>query len=394
MNKEKDILSEVAITRKGVERVESGHLWIYRSDLIEATARNLKGGEIVRVSGQRRVLGSAFYSSKSQIALRMLAWGESLPDRNLFRSRLLAATSLRQSVAAEATAYRLVHGEGDLLPSLVVDKYGDYLVFQLLSQGTERLKSLWVELLEELYSPRAIVERSDVRIRELEGLDQRAEVVKGELPAGLTVEMNGFRFEVDLMYGQKTGLFLDQRENYAVAMRYARGRALDCFTFAGGFAMHMARCAESVTALDISRPAIELAERNARLNGLENLKFETVNVFDRLKSMDEAGEVFDTIVLDPPAFAKNKAAVESALRGYKEINLRAIKLLRPGGTLITCTCSYNVSEADFLNVLRSAAADARRPIQLLEKRQQSRDHPVLVHMPETYYLKCMVIRVL
>lgn len=395
MNREKSILSEVTITRKGAERVESGHLWIYRSDLVEATARHLEGGEIVWVRGQRgRLLGSAFYSSKSQIALRMLTWGESRPDRALLRLRLLAAARLRQDVAKDAVAYRLVHGEGDLLPALVVDKYGDYLVMQLLSQGTDRLKNLWVELLEELYSPKAIVERSDVGVRQLEGLPERAEVVRGELPVELTVELNGIRFGADLLRGQKTGLFLDQRENYAAAMRYAHGRALDCFTFAGGFALHMARRASHVTALDISSAAVELAKRNAKLNGVENISFETVNVFDKLKALDEAGEVFDTIVLDPPAFAKNKAAVEGALRGYKEINLRAMKMLRPGGVLVTCTCSYNVSEADFLTVLRSAASDAGRSLQLLEKRQQSRDHPVLLQMPETYYLKCMVIRTL
>jgi 23S rRNA (cytosine1962-C5)-methyltransferase len=390
-------MSEVRITRKGQQRLDTGHLWIYRSDLIPesiAPGREPEPGSIVRVIGTKgQFLGQAFYSTRSQIALRMIT-DQNIPiNRDFWRARLQRAAELRSRLVSDADAFRLIHGEGDLIPSLVIDRYNDSFVIQMLSQGTDALRATWVDLLEELYKPSVIIERDDVKVRALEGLAEQVAVLSGTPPDQLIVKQNDVSFYVDLLSGQKTGLFLDQRENHSATHQYARGRALDCFTFTGAFALHLARSAESVLALDISDGAINQARRNAELNGVSNINFEVANIFDRLKAMDERHEQFDTIVLDPPAFAKNRAAVEAAVRGYKEINLRSIKLLRPDGILITCTCSFNVGEDLFLGILQSAAADAGRYLQLLEKRTQSRDHPILISMPETYYLKCMILRV-
>ncbi|HEY9283755.1 MAG TPA: class I SAM-dependent rRNA methyltransferase, partial [Pyrinomonadaceae bacterium] len=298
----------------------------------------------------------------------------------------------RAGLEREADAFRLVYSEGDALPSLVVDRYADVLVLQTLSQGTEALKTLLVELLVEELRPRAVVERNDVRVRRLEGLELSAGVLYGDAPGDLEVVQHGVRFSVAPLGGQKTGAFLDQRENHAAAALVARGRALDCFTFNGGFALAMSARCESVTGLDISGEAIGAARRNAELNGATNVEFSEANVFDALRELQEAGAQFDTVVLDPPAFAKNRASVPAAARGYKEINLRALKLLAPGGVLVTCTCSHHMTEPLFLDLLRDAAADARRRVQIVERRAQSSDHPVLVGVPETYYLKCVVAR--
>jgi 23S rRNA (cytosine1962-C5)-methyltransferase len=302
---------------------------------------------------------------------------------------------------SDTDAYRLVHAEGDCLPGLIIDRYGDSFSIQTLTRGMEALKSMWVELLKEEFQPRLIIERNDAKVRQLEGLPMiNSLLYEAERsndspapPAEFTITENGIKFWVDLMEGQKTGAFLDQRENRAAAMRYAGGRGLDCFSFHGSFALHIAKTCQHVTALDISAPVIERARRNADLNGLTNVQFLEANVFDRLRDYDDAGERYDTIVLDPPAFAKNRGAVEAALRGYKEINLRALKLLNPGGVLITCSCSYHVTENMFLNVLADAANDAGRTLQIIEKRSQSRDHPILLTVPETGYLKCVILRV-
>lgn len=293
----------------------------------------------------------------------------------------------------DATAYRLVYGESDLLPSLIIDRFEDCFVIQTLSQGMDALKQMWVDLLAERYNPRAVVERNEARVRELEGLPRKAGVIYGADPGRLLIREGDVRFEVSLTEGQKTGAFLDQRENRLVAATYARGRALDCFTFQGGFALHLARAADSVLAVDSSGAALASARRNGELNGAANVEFREANVFDLLHEMEQAGEKFDVINLDPPAFAKNRASIEGAVRGYKEINLRAMKMLVEGGTLITSTCSHHMSEDGFLNVIAAAAADAGRPARILEKRTQSRDHPILVSMPETYYLKCVILQV-
>jgi len=382
----------VTITKRGAQRVHARHCWIYRSDLTQAG--EAQAGDVVRVRDPRgRVLGSALYSSRSQIALRMISFEDVEIDRDFWRARLASAEALRDRVVQDTTAFRLVYGESDLLPSLIIDRYNDCFVIQTLSQGMDALKRIWTELLAERYSPRSIIERNEARVRDLEGLPRTTGVLFGSDPGEIIIEENSIRFAVNLVEGQKTGAFLDQRENRVAASRYARGRALDCFTYHGAFALHLAKGAEEVVAVDVSSTAIETATRNAELNGPRNIEFREGNVFDLLREMEQAGERFDVINLDPPAFAKNRAAVEAAARGYKEINLRAMKLLAPGGTLITSTCSYHMSEDEFLNVLAEAAADARRSAQILERRMQARDHPVLVSMPETHYLKCMILRV-
>ena len=383
-------MSTVIVTRRGEERVQSGHPWVYKSDVAEARA---SGGDTVRVLAPRgRVLGDALYSDRSEIAIRMLTRGDVRADRALWRSRLEQAIAFRESLEIDATAYRLVHGEADLMPSLVVDRYGDYLVLQALSQGLDRLLPEITSLLGELMSPAGILARNDPKVRLLEGLDQAVGVLAGEVPATVDVREGHVNYAVDPYRGQKTGLFLDQRENRVAAARYARGRLLDTFSYNGGFALALApRCTE-VIAVDISEDAVARIRLNAERNRLTNVEAKAMNVFDELRELERRGERFDTIVLDPPAFAKNKAAVAKALSGYKEINLRALKLLAPGGYLVTCSCSYNVSEGAFADVLASAAADARVDIAVVEKRMQGRDHPVLMTVPETFYLKCFILR--
>ena len=382
----------VTITKRGAERARARHCWIYRSDVSDA--KNARPGEVVRVvDGAGRVIGHALHSSRSQITLRFVTFDDQAINRDFWRARLVSAEKLRKQVVRDTTAFRLVFGESDLLPSLIVDRFNDCFVIQTLSQGMDALKQMWIELLAELYEPRAIVERNEARVRDLEGLPRTSGVVYGADPGELVIEENGVRFAVNLIEGQKTGAFLDQRENRIAAANYSRGRALDCFTFQGAFALHLARAADQVIGVDVSGTAIAQAKRNAELNGASNTEFIEANVFDLLRELEEKNEQFDVINLDPPAFAKNRASVDAAKRGYKEINLRAMRMLTEGGTLITSTCSYHMSEDAFLNVLADSAADARRSVQIIEKRTQARDHPMLVSMPETYYLKCMILRV-
>jgi 23S rRNA (cytosine1962-C5)-methyltransferase len=382
----------VIITQRGAERARSGHLWIYRSD-VRDTGTNT-GGSLVSVRDERgRFIGQALYSDRSEISLRLLTLQDEQIDRQWWRGRLQAAARRREGIRPEANAYRLIYSEGDLLPSLIVDVYDDVLVLQTLSQGTEALKDLLVELLVEEFQPRAVIERNDVKVRELEGLETHAGVLYGDAPDKLEILQHGVRFLIQPLGGQKTGSFLDQRENRLAARNLAKGRALDCFTFNGAFALHLAPACESVVGLDISPDAVAAARRNAELNEARNVEFREANVFDALREMEAAGERFDVIVLDPPAFAKNRASVKAAVRGYKEINLRALKLLNPNGVLVTCTCSYHMSEQMFLEIIADAARDAHRRVQLVEKRMQASDHPILFGMPETYYLKCIIARV-
>jgi 23S rRNA (cytosine1962-C5)-methyltransferase len=382
----------VTIKTRGAQRLRAGHLWVYRSDVSDLAGA--QAGEIVRVADPRRkVLGWALYSSRSQIALRIIAFEDVEIDRNFWKSRLDSAEKLRSQVVRDATAYRLVYGESDLLPSLIIDRYNDCFVIQTLSQGMEALKQTWIDLLVERYRPRAIIERNEARVRDLEGLPRTGGLLWGSDPGEFVIEEGGVRFAVNLIEGQKTGAFLDQRENRIAARGYARGRVLDAFTYQGAFALHLARGAEKVVAVDVSAPALTQARRNAELNGAANVEFVEANVFDLLHEKEQAGERFEVINLDPPAFAKNRGSVQAAARGYKEINLRAMKMLVPGGTLITSTCSFHMSEEGFLNVIADAAADAGRGVQLIEKRTQSRDHPILISMPETHYLKCVILRV-
>jgi len=386
-------MSQVKISTRGAKRIRNGHLWVYRSDVREL--HEAEGGAIVRVvDDASNFVGQAFYSDASEIALRFLTTSDEIIDREWWRSRLQRCAQLRSGIARETNAYRLVYSEGDLMSSLIIDVYDNVMVMQNLSQGSELVKSELVELLSEEFSPRAIVERNDARVRGLEGLELRTGVLYGDTPDEIEINQHGVRFLVSPLGGQKTGAFLDQRENYLAARGVAHGRALDCFTFNGGFALHIASSCESVVAIDISDDAIAAAQRNAELNEVGNIEFRTVNVFDGLREMESRGERFDTIVLDPPAFAKNRATIKSAVRGYKEINLRALKLLNPGGVLVTCTCSYHIDEELFLEIIEDAALDARRRLQIIEKRGQSSDHPVLLGVPETQYLKCVIARVI
>jgi 23S rRNA (cytosine1962-C5)-methyltransferase len=383
------MLPVVVVSARGEERLRSGHPWIYRSDVADARAG---AGDIVQVRNARgRALGSALFSDRSQITLRMLSYGDALADEGLLRARIATAVAFRQTLAIDATAYRLVHGEADLLPSLIVDRYGDYLVVQALSQGTDRLLPAVVSTLTDLLRPRGILARNDPRTRSLEGLEQRVEVLAGDVPDVVTVTEAGIEYDVDLRRGQKTGLFLDQRENRIAAAAYARGRLLDCFTYNGGFALVLGRRADETIAFDVSEDAVQRVKQNAARNHVA-VDARVGNVFDELRGLERLGERFDTIVLDPPAFAKNKAAVANARAGYKEINLRALKLLNPGGTLVTCSCSYNVSEAAFAEIVYDASVDAQAHVTVVEKRMQGRDHPVLLGVPETYYLKCFILR--
>jgi 23S rRNA (cytosine1962-C5)-methyltransferase len=407
-------MNTVTVTKRGADRIRGGHLWIYRSDIAATNdstdTTDARRGAIVTVRDQNRnFVGQAFFSDSSQIALRFLSQTEGPIDREWWRRRIREAAARRgnpgsagilpavlpgsAAMSGEITAgrmpalpgntnaYRLVYSEGDLLPSIIIDRYDDVLVLQTLSQGSEAIKPLLVELLTEEFAPRAIIERNDVRVRQHEGLELVAGTLYGEAPAEFEILQAGVRFLVAPLSGQKTGSFLDQRENHLAARAVAHGRALDCFTFAGAFALNLAGVCDSVLGLDISAEAVAAARRNAELNNATNVEFREANVFDALRELEAAGERFDTIV-------------KAAARGYKEINLRAIKLLNAGGVLITCTCSYHMSEEMFLGLLAEAANDAHRRLQLVEKRTQASDHPILLGVPETYYLKCAIARVL
>jgi 23S rRNA (cytosine1962-C5)-methyltransferase len=389
-----DLLTKdsVVISSRGVDRLRSGHPWVYRSDVRSA---NADPGAVVRVTDERgRFHGRAFYSDKSQIAIRLLTREDVPINRALFTERIRSAAAYRKLVVENTDAFRLIYGESDLVPSFVVDCYADYLVIQTLAQSTERLKSLFVEILLELFSPKGILERNDPRVRLLEGLEQRVSVLHGEIPDEILARENGITFAYDLRKGQKTGSFLDQRENHWAARRYASGEVLDCFSYKGGFALTVAGACEHVEATDMAAVAIEAARRDQNLNSITNVSFREGNSFDILKEYDEADRKFQMIILDPPAFAKTRDNIEAAERGYKEINLRALKLLKPGGFLVTCSCSYHIPEALFLQIVAEAAIDAKKTLAIVERRTQSRDHPILLTVPETLYLKCMIFRVL
>lgn len=381
------------VSRKGADRFRSGHPWIFRSDVTDAG--DARAGAIVRVLDARgQLLGQAHYSTSSQIALRMLgrALGRTAGPVD-FAARIAAAQKFREQVVTDSTAYRLAHAEADFLPALIVDRYGDAFAIQTLNQGMDQATDEIVEALNAQFSPSAIVARNDAAVRSLEQLPRETKVLAGELNGPVKIRMNGFALEADLLHGQKTGVFLDQRENYLAAARYASGKALDCFTSTGGFALHLARACEQVEAVDSSEAALATAERNADANGIANVEFREAEVFEVLSSYAAARRNFDTIVLDPPAFAKSRKQIEGAMRGYKDINLRALRLLEPGGVLVTCSCSHHVSEAMLLEVVAEASLDAGRTLRVLERRTQAQDHPVLLTVPETLYLKCVILQV-
>jgi|SRR5882762_1445584 len=383
----------VVITLRGAHRLKAGHLWVYRSDVI--SAEGVAPGAVVTVSDERgRSFGSALYSSSSEIAVRMISSGPVPNFPALLRERIRQAIAYREPLVRETDAYRVIFSEADFLPGLMVDRYNEILALQILTQGMDRepVRAALLSELSERMEPASIVERVDPHIRELEQLPPRESgLLQGERSSTI-FSMNGVRFHYQAGEGQKTGAFLDQRENHRAAAQYARGDALDVFCYQGAFALHLApRCAR-VTGVDSSLPALEIADKNALLNQSE-IEWIEANAFDLLKDYSVAGHQYDTIVLDPPAFAKTKKNLETARRGYKELNLRALKMLRPGGTLVTCSCSYHVSEEEFLQVVAEAARDAHKTLRLLEKRGQAKDHPVVLSVPETSYLKCLIFNV-
>ena len=389
------MLPTVRVNRKAADRAASGHPWIFSSDLTDR-GESQPGDPVRVVDPRNKLLGIAHFSSTSQIALRLLSSKSETIDRAFFLRRLSQAIAHREKVVKDSTAYRVVSSEGDLLPGLIVDRYASWLVLQTLNQGMDRARDLIVECLGELLHPAGILARNDASVRRLEGLPLETVVVAGEIPERVPIEMNGLKLEADLLHGQKTGIYLDQRENYVAAAHYARGRVLDCFTSTGGFALHMARGVESnkvesVEALDSSAPALATAEAAARANGIANIQFRQADVFDFLAGINRQ---YSTIVLDPPGFAKSRKQVDDAARGYKEINLRALRLLEPGGILVTCSCSHHINEATLFEIVAQAALDAGKTLRVLERRTQAADHPILLTVPETLYLKCLILEVL
>lgn len=379
-------LLPATVTAKGARRWELGHPWIYRSDVAEPPDE--PAGAVLVRDVRGRSLGWALWSPRSEISLRLLTTdSRARIDAQWWRNRIAAAVARRSPLDQVATAFRLVHAEGDGCPSLIVDRYDRWIVVQLMSAGLERFRNEIVETIESLCAPAGILARNDAPLRAKEGLAVGTELLVGQVPHELEVVEHGVRYLAAPWDGQKTGAFLDQRENRALMGAVARGHALDCFSYHGSFALHLARRASHVTALDISAHALARAAENCARNELTNVELVEANAFDFLKARERAGDRFDTIVLDPPAFAKTRGALENAWRGYKEINLRAMRLLRPGGLLFSASCSYHVTKPLFLEMLQAAAADAGRRMALRELRGQPLDHPEVLTIPETGYIK-------
>lgn len=382
----------VRISRRAAERIRSGHCWVYASEVTDRAAA--QPGDTVRVLDERgRPLGSAHFSSTSQITLRFLSTRQEAIGPEFYLHRIQAAADLRRRLVSGADAYRWVHAEGDLLPGLIVDRYSHWLVVQTLSQGMDRAREWILDACETLVQPAGILLRNDAAVRAKEALPLEVGVARGQVPETVEIAVNGFRLEANLRSGQKTGIYLDQRENYVAAARYGFGQALDCFTSTGGFALHLARRCERVEAADSSETALATARRNAAANGIANIEWREADVFDLLAGHAAARRHFDTVVLDPPAFAKSRANRDAALRAYKDLNLRALRLLGPDGVLITCSCSFHVSEADLLEAVAAAALDSGKILRVLDRRSQASDHPILLTVPETHYLKCLILQV-
>src|SRR5256885_11249512 len=381
----------VKVGHRGAQRLLAGHVWVYRSDILSADG--IPPGALVHVFDERRKFrGTALYSSSSQIALRLFSREPVRDFPALLRDRIRAAIAYREQVVQNTDAYRVVFSEGDFLPGLIVDRYNDLLSIQILTQGmdSEAARQTVIPELNEQLKPAAIAERVDSRVREIEQLPARPSALLQGEKSSTVITMNGVRFHYRALEGQKTGAFLDQRENYAAAAQYAHGEALDVFCYHGGFALHLAQRCSSVTGVDSSRPALEIAEKNAALNGRE-IEWIEANAFDLLRDYSDAGNRYDCIVLDPPPFAKSRQNLATALRGYKELNLRALKMLRPGGLLVTCSCSYHVSAPDFMEIVAASALDSHRIVRVLENRGQAKDHPSVLGIPETAYLKCLIL---
>ena len=386
-------LATVKISRRGAERLKNGHVWVYRSDVVSADG--VGPGALVSVRDERgKPMGTALYSTASQIAVRMISRDAVADFLPLLRQRIMGAIAYRERVVKDSDAYRVVFSEADFLPGLTVDRYNDLLSLQVVNQAMDKkpVRDVVISELTEKLKPAAIAERVDSRVRELEQLSPLDSGLVHGKKSSTVFTMNGVQFHYEAGEGQKTGAFLDQRENYAAAAQYARGEALDVCCYQGGFALHMAPHCSSVTGVDSSLSALETADKNASLNGRQ-IEWIEANAFDLLRDYAASGKRYDTIVLDPPAFAKSKKNLDTALRGYKELNLRALKMLRSGGTLVTCSCSFHVSPTDFLGVVTDSARDVHRTVRLLENRGQAKDHPILLQVPETAYLKCLIMNV-
>jgi 23S rRNA (cytosine1962-C5)-methyltransferase len=383
-------MNSVRVNRKAAGRVDAGHPWIFRSDVQDTGGA--EPGDTVRVVCGSRNLGVAHYSAASQIALRMLARRIEDVDQAFFTHRLAAAAEFRKQVVSGTDAFRLVHAEADGLPALIVDSYGGYLVLQALDQGMDRATPMILAALESQLNPPGVIARNDAAVRSLEDLPRETKLLRGAMPDAIEIRMNGLRMRADPQRGMKTGIFLDQRENYMAAARFARGAAIDCFTSTGGFALHLAARCDRVEAVDSSGPALETARWNALANGIPNIDFREADVFEALNSHAAARRSFDTIVLDPPAFAKSRGHLDAAARAYKDLNRRALSLLAPGGVLVSCSCSHHVSEADLLGFIAEAALESRKTLRVLERRTQAADHPILLTVPETLYLKCLIFQ--
>jgi 23S rRNA (cytosine1962-C5)-methyltransferase len=383
-------MGRLILTPKGLSWFRTGHPWIFRNDL--GRIHDAAPGSIVSLETKNgKFLAQGFYSDRSKIAFRLISRTREAIDANYWKKCILKAFQYRQAVVGQTNAYRLVFGESDGIPSLIIDRYADHFAMQTLAQGTENLISLITEILQDIFHPQSIILRNDLAVRELEGLPPEKKIIFGEFPKNVEVFEGEIRYRTDLWTGQKTGAYLDQRENRLLAARFLQGGILDAFCYHGLFGLHTARNASRVIGLDSSPEAIEQARENALSNGLTNIEFRKENVFDFLKKEADEGQSYDGIILDPPAFAKSKENVAGAIRGYKELNLRAICLLNPGGILVTSSCSYNLSESKFLEILRECAKDSGATLRIIQRRGQSADHPVLLSFPESSYLKCLFL---
>ncbi len=391
---EPDLLARVRVNRKAAGRIDSGHPWIYASDVVDR-GDAVPGDAVTAVDPAGKLLGTFHYSSTSQITLRQLSPGQQDISAEFYSRRIADAIAFRLRVVENSDAFRLVHSEADRLPGLIVDQYSRYLTIQALTQAMDKATPDIVAALRTLVNPEAIIARNDAAVRERESLPREIAVLHGAASeGGVRIRMNGLEWLVDPVGGQKTGIYLDQRENYLAAARWAHGPALDCFTSTGGFALHLASKCESVEAVDSSETALAAARANAEANGIANIYWREADVFDVLSSYAQSGRKFGTVVLDPPAFAKSRGAVEGAIRGYRDINYRALRLLSKGGILVTCSCSFHFSESMLLETVAAAALDAGKTLRVLERRIQAADHPVLLTVPETLYLKCLILEVL
>lgn len=387
-------IGQLILKPKEDRRIRAGHLWIFSNEIAQVSDVEANGGlvNIYRAEGQ--FVGRAYYNRNTLIAARLLSRHDDDLDTAFFVKRFRKAKDYRESVMGAMSSGRLIYTEGDLLPGLIVDRYEDWLVVQIFTAGMERLRDFIIEALVEVYTPKGVLLRNDTSYRELEGLASNVETVFGEVPSRIVIEEAGARFMVDPFEGHKTGFYFDQRDTRAAARMIASGRkALDCFSYTGGFAINYALGgAVSVLAVDESETALSLLNENARLNGVENIiTTERGNCFEKLRTLNAEGERFDLITLDPPAFVKSKSKLKTAISGYREINMTAMKLLSPGGILVTCSCSMNLTDEAFQSLLRTAARDARRSFRVRNFITQSADHPILQAMPETQYLRCYIL---